>query len=199
MWKQYLRICKENAAIVLFADGLFMADLMESQRKLWRYNLVWDKVLTSGFLNANRQPLRKHEEICVFYKKQPTYNPQKVLGGANHSKGKEKQNANNNYGKYGWIDNREKLGNLKHPTSIIQISKSHPSVAKHPTEKPVELCEWLIKTYTNENEIVLDSCMGSGSTCIAAINTNRKYVGIELDDHYFSIASERINDHLYLK
>lgn len=196
MWEHYLRVIKDNGAIVLFADGLFMADLMKSQRKLWRYNLIWDKVLTSGFLNANRQPLRQHEELCVFYKKQPTYNPQKVPGKMNHSKGTEKKNENNNYGEYGWVDNREELGSMKHPTSIIRVQKTHPSISLHPTEKPVELCEWLIKTYTNEGEIVLDSCVGSGTTCIAAINTDRKYIGIELEENNYNVAINRVASHL---
>lgn len=111
LWLEYKRIAKPNAAIVLFADGMFEANLMLSNPKMWRYNLVWDKVLTSGFLNANRMPLRSHEEICVFYQKQPTYNPQKTLGQKNHSKGHPKENANENYGEYGFVDNADELGN----------------------------------------------------------------------------------------
>ena len=192
LWEQYKRIIKNNGAIVLFADGLFMSNLMLSNTKLWRYNLVWDKVLTSGFLNANRMPLRRHEEICVFYKKQPTYNPQKNKGKPNHSKGKPKTNANNNYGEFDFVDNKDILGDLKHPTSILRFSKPHPAVAQHPTQKSIECCEYLIKTYTNEGETVLDNCMGSGATAIACINTDRNYIGFELDKHYCDIANERI-------
>ena len=105
LWEYYNRIIKDNGCIALFSDGLFMADLMISNRKIWKYNLIWDKVLTSGFLNANKQPLRQHEEICVFYKKPPTYNPQKVKGVPSHSKGKPKDCSNNNYGKFDFIDN----------------------------------------------------------------------------------------------
>lgn len=196
MWEQYLRIIKSNGCIAIFADGMFMADLMKSQEKIWRYNLIWDKVLSTGFLNANKQPLRVHEEICIFYKKPPVYHPQKVLGAMNHSKGKKKVCDNNNYERYEFVDNREELGEWKHPTSILRFQKPHPSVVTHPTEKSVELCEWLIKSYTNEGELVLDSCAGSGSTCIAAINTNRKFIGMEMDGHYFGVAKNRIQERL---
>lgn len=193
LWKQYKRIAKPNTAIALFSDGMFEANLMLSNPKWWRYNLVWDKVLTSGFLNANRMPLRSHEEICIFYQKQPTYNPQKTVGEKNHSKGKPKENANENYGEYGFVDNSDQLGNLKHPKSILTFPKPHPSVAVHPTQKSLELCEWLIKTYTNPGDVVLDNCMGSGTTCLAAKNTGRHYIGFELDPAYFEIAKDRLN------
>ena len=198
LWEQYKRITKENCAICLFADGMFMAKLMTSNPKMWRYNLVWNKVLPSGFLNANRMPLRTTEEIVVFYNKQPIYNPQKTKGTPNHSKGKavnktsdDEGRVNNNYGKYTIVDNNKELGDMKHPTSLITFSKPHPSVSLHPTEKPVHLCEWLIKSYTNENMTVLDNCMGSGSTGVACVNTNRNFIGIELDENYFNIAKER--------
>jgi site-specific DNA-methyltransferase (adenine-specific) len=192
LWEHYNRIIKDNGAILLFCDGLFMCDLMNSNRKMWRYNLVWNKVLPSGFLNANRQPLRQHEEICVFYKKQPIYHPQKHKGKPNHSKGKPKVNQNNNYNKMEFVDNSEELGDMKHPTSIVSFSKPHPSIMVHPTQKPIELLEWLIKSYTDENMIVLDNCMGSGSTGIACVNTNRQFIGIELNEEYFNIAKERL-------
>lgn len=196
LWEQYNRVSKKTAAIILFADGLFMADLMNSNRKNWRYNLVWDKVLPSGFLNANRMPLRRHEELCVFYKSPPVYNPQKTKGNQNHSKGKVKKNENNNYGEFGFVDNSKLLGDMKHPTSIMRFSKPHSSIATHPTEKPVSLLENIIKTYTNEDDAVLDSCMGSGSTGVACVNTNRNFIGIELDAGYFKIAEKRINENI---
>ena len=196
MWEQYLRIAKKNACIAIFADGLYMADLMISQRKIWRYNLIWDKVLTTGFLNANKMPLRKHEEICIFYRKPPTYNPQKIRGKMNHSKGAFKENNNHNYGEYGFVDNSKILGEMKHPTSILTFPKPHSSVARHPTEKSLELCEWLVKTYTNTGELVLDNCVGSGTTCLAAIKNNRNFIGIELSEKYCTIAENRINEYL---
>lgn len=192
LWEQYKRIAKPNAAIVLFADGMFEANLMLSNPKWWRYNLVWDKVLTSGFLNANRMPLRSHEEICVFYQKQPIYNPQKVIGEKNHSKGRPKENANENYGVYNFVDNSDQLGNMKHPKSILTFPKPHPSVAVHPTQKSLELCQWLIRTYTNPGDVVLDNCMGSGTSCLAAKNEGRKFIGMELNESYFSIAKQRL-------
>lgn len=191
LWEQYLRISKIDAAICLHADGMFMADLMKSQPKLWRYNLVWDKKLTSGFLNAKKMPLRRHEEICVFYRRPPTYNPQKVAGAKNHSKGNlGNALANHNYGAYCTVESDQ--SGMKYPTSILEFQKPHPSVAVHPTQKPVELAEWLIKTFTNPGDVVLDNCMGSGTTAIAAINTGRRFVGIELDREYYNIASKRI-------
>lgn len=194
LWRQYNRIIKDNGAILLFSQGVFFVDLVNSNRKLFKYDIVWDKQPTSGFLNANRMPLRQHEQIAVFYKKQPTYNPQKFKGKPNHSKGKLKKNANNNYGEFGFVDNKEELGDMKHPTSVVSFPKPHPSIAKHRTEKPIALLEYLIKTYTNENEVVLDNTMGSGSTGVACINTNRRFIGIELDENYFSIAKERIEN-----
>lgn len=194
LWKQYNRIIKDNGCIALFADGMFMAELMMSNKKMWKYNLVWDKVLPSGFLNANRMPLRSHEEICIFYKKQPTYNPQKVKGKPNHSKGSPKDYENNNYGDFGFVDNSRELGDMKHPVSIVRFSKPHPSVSVHPTQKSVEVCEWLIKSYTNEGMMVLDNCMGSGTTGVACVNTDRNFIGIELDEGYFEIAKNRIEE-----
>ena len=192
LWKNYNRIIKPNGVIALFCDGMFMAELMVSNKKMWRYNLVWDKILPSGFLNANRQPLRSHEEIVIFYKKQPIYNPQKFKGQANHSKGTSQKNTNNNYGKFEIVDNREELGDMKHPRSIWSFQKPHPSKMVHPTEKSLECVECLIKTYTNEGDIVLDNTMGSGTTCLGALNTNRYYVGIEKDEQYFEIAVKKI-------
>ena len=196
LWKQYNRIIKDNGAIVLFAQGMFTAQLMMSNPDMWRYNLVWDKVLTSGFLNAKRMPLRSHEDILVFYKSLPTYNPQMTEGKPLHGKGstyKTKELTNNCYGNLNATDDVRKGNTEKYPKSIITFQKTHPSKAVHPTEKAVSLLEYLIKTYTNEGEIVLDNCMGSGSTGVACINTNRNFIGMELTEKYFGIAKERIN------
>lgn len=195
LWEQYNRVIKDNGCIALFSQGLFYVDLVNSNRKMFRYDLVWDKVMTSGFLNANRMPMRQHEQIAIFYKKLPTYNPQKVKGSKNHSKGKVKEiDVNNNYGNHSFVDNSELLGDMKNPTSIVTFSKPHPSICVHPTQKSVELLEWLIKTYTNENDVVLDNCMGSGTCGIACVNTSRNFIGIELDEKYFKIAKERIGN-----
>lgn len=198
MWKQYDRIIKENGCIALFADGMFMSDLMQSNKKLWRYNLVWDKELISGFLNANRMPLRSHEEICIFYKKLPTYNPQFTDGEPLHGMGtkfSQEKNKNNNYGNFDSCNNpsAKRTGDTKkYPKSIVKFPRPASCVMIHPTQKPVELLEWLIKTYTNENDFVLDNCMGSGSTGVAAVGINRNFIGMELEEKYFNIAKERI-------
>lgn len=197
LWALYERITKENAAIVLTASNGFFIDLVNSNRKLYRYDLVWDKVLTSGFLNANRQPLRQHEQIAVFYRKQPVYNPQFTQGKPLHGKGnayKSKMLINNNYGNFAAVDDSRKGSTEKYPTSIICFPKSHPSKALHPTEKPLELFSWLIRTYTNPGELVLDNCMGSGTTGIACKILNRNFIGIEIDEKHFRIAEKRINE-----
>ena len=198
MCEQYDRIIKENGCIALFADGMFMSDLMQSNKKLWRYNLVWDKELISGFLNANRMPLRSHEEICIFYKKLPTYNPQFTDGEPLHGMGtkfSQEKNKNNNYGNFDSCNNpsAKRTGDTKkYPKSIVKFPRPASCVMIHPTQKPVELLEWLIKTYTNENDFVLDNCMGSGSTGVAAVGINRNFIGMELEEKYFNIAKERI-------
>jgi len=138
LWGQYDRIIKDNGCIALFSQGLFYVDLVNSNRKLFRYDLIWDKVLTSGFLNAKRMPLRQHEQIAIFYKKLPTYNPQFSVGEPLHSKGsgyKDKQPKNQNYGHFNIMDDSRKGSTDKYPTSILKFSKPHPSIAKHRTEK----------------------------------------------------------------
>lgn len=195
LWQQYERIITDTATICLFGQDTFTAKLMLSNEKLHRYNIIWDKVLTGGFLNAKKQPLRSHEDICIFYKKFGTYNPQMIVGEKCHSKGKavgqhSDNLTNNNYGGYTVV---ECVNDMKYPKSIISFSKPHPSIAVHPTQKPVDLLQYLIKTYTNEGDTVLDNCMGSGSTGVAAKILNRNFIGIELDENYFKIAEERIN------
>lgn len=198
LWAQYERIIKDNGAIVLFGQGLFFVDLINSNRKLFRYDLVWDKQLISGFLNANRMPLRVHENIAVFYKQLPIYNPQYTEGKPLHSKGNSylnKECKNENYGKFEMTDDSRAGSTQKHPKSIISFQKPHPSKAQHRTEKSIEMLEWLIKTYTNEGDTVLDNTMGSGTTGVAAVNLNRSFIGIEKDEAYFKIAEQRINAH----
>ena len=198
LWNEYNRIIKDNGCIALFGQGLFYVDLVNSNRKMFKYDLVWNKILTSGFLNAKRQPLRLHEQIAIFYKKQPTYNPQMEVGEPSHSKGnkyKEKDVTNNNYGKINAVET-DSESNLKYPKSIITFQKPHPSKALHRTEKSVECIEYLIKTYTNEGEVVLDNCAGSFTTAIACLNTNRKFICIEKDEKYFEIGKNRIIEKL---
>ena len=187
LWERYNHIIKKNGGIALFCDGLFMAELMQSNKKMWRYNLIWDKQRGSDFLNANVKPLKCHEEISIFYKKKPTYNKQ--LWYSTPYKLTKNGNLSDNYG------NRktaytESLNGARNPLSILSYSKNGSRL--HPTQKPVELCEYLIKTYTNENGVVLDNFMGSGTTGVACVNTNRNFIGMELDENYFNIAKDRI-------
>lgn len=192
LWKQYKRIIKENGSIVLFGNGLFTAGLALSNKEMWRYNLVWEKTQPTGFLNSHKMPMRKHEDILVFYKKLPTFNPQKTQGHVRKvSTAKHKENCRKteNYGDYNFstYDSTERF-----PNSIITFPKDTQQSALHPTQKPVALLEYLIKTYTNEGETVLDNCMGSGSTGVACVNTNRNFIGMELDGNCFQIAEKRI-------
>lgn len=195
LWEQYNRVIKDNGAIILFGQGMFTAQLMMSNPKMWRYNLIWQKGgRCSGFLNAKKMPLREHEDILVFYKSLPTYNPQNVKcepHKRNHSRGKqEKEQTNRCYGNFGKAE--DIITDEKYPKSILNFKRPHPQI--HPTQKPVALLEYLIKTYTNEGDTVLDNCMGSGSCGVAAVNTNRKFIGIELDENYFNIAKKRIEE-----
>lgn len=192
LWDQYGRVIKDNGAIVLFANGMFTADLMQSNRGMWRYNLVWRKTQPTGFLNANRMPLRGHEDICVFYKKPPLYHAQKVTGYPRKVSTAEHKRASlisADYREYIPVsyDSTE-----RYPTSVLTFSKDIQKSALLPTQKPVALLEWLIKAYTLPGETVLDSCMGSGSTGVASMNTGKRFIGIEIDPEYFAAAEKRI-------
>lgn len=198
LWKHYKRIIKDNGAILLFGSGLFYIDLVNSNRSMFRYDLIWNKKLSTGFLNAKKMPLRQHEMIAGFYKKSPDYNPQFTEGNPLHSLGKKHKGRicenNNNYGRFS-VGNDERAGSTeKYPVSILSFQKPHPSVAKHRTEKPVKLLEWLIKTYSNEEDLILDNCCGSGSTLEAAKNLKRNFIGIEKDISNKEIIEERIKE-----
>jgi len=193
LWTQYERIIKPNGCIVLTGQDKFSARLMLSNERLHRYNLIWEKTSPTGHLNAKRMPLRSHEDILVFYKSLPTYNPQKTIGHARKvSTASHKRNSKitTNYGKHGLTtyDSTE-----RYPKSVLRFATDKQISAIHPTQKPVALFEYLIKTYTNEGEVVLDNCMGSGTTGVACINSNRSFIGMEKDIKYFEIAAERIS------
>ena len=195
LWNEYERIIKPNGAIVLTAQGLFTADLMLSNRRLWRYNLIWDKVAKTGFLNSKKMQLRQHEDICIFYKSQPTYNPQMAKcepHKRNHSKGNMLAPQKNScYGSF--TETPTIISDEKFPTYIISISKEHNTGSFfHPTQKPVALFEYLIKTYTNEGDLVLDNCAGSGTTAIACLNTGRDYILMEQEEKYIDVICKRI-------
>ena len=150
LWEQYLRIAKPTTPIILFAQGMFTADLMHSNRKMWRYNLVWDKGRVGGFLNSNRMPLRQHEDIAIFYKKLPVYNPQMMPcapHARNHGRGSMNKVVNRCYGNF--TPTPAVIADEKFPTSILPFNKEHDGDQFHPTQKPVDLLRYLVLTYTN--------------------------------------------------
>lgn len=188
LWKEYKRIIKDNGAIVLTAIQPFASALVMSNPKMFKYEWIWQKSYITNVLNAKKQPVRNHEQILVFYKKQPTYNPQGVeevnrmtrQGTSSTNYGKRKEN--NEY--------FQEKGN--YPRSVLFVSSKGEGKKLHPTQKPVKLFEYLIKTYTNEGDTVLDNCLGSGTTAVACINTGRNFIGIEIEEEYCKIANERI-------
>lgn len=194
LWEQYKRIIKDNGVIVLFSNGLFTIDLINSNRKMFKYKLIWKKNVPTGMSSAKYRPMKYYEEICVFAKGKTTYNPiMKERVGV----GK----ACYNYDHYCNPNNHINLEKQKkkydpdfvQPSDILEFKVVPNRRGKlHSTQKPVELLEWLINTYTNENDTVLDNCMGSGSAGVASLNTTRNFIGIELDEDYFNIAKERI-------
>jgi site-specific DNA-methyltransferase (adenine-specific) len=193
LWEQYMRVAKRNAAIVLTASQPFTTALIASNLKDFKYCWIWDKVLPRGHLNAKRQPLRVFEDVAVFYRSQPPYNPQKTT---DH----KRKVAHTKYEKAG--DGKQVYGAEKrdthydsterYPTGIIRVSNAAQTGKVHPTQKPVALMEYLIRTYTNEGDLVMDNCMGSGTTGVACVNTGRGFIGMEQDPSYFLIAAERI-------
>ncbi|MFT4140184.1 MAG: site-specific DNA-methyltransferase [Bacillus sp. (in: firmicutes)] len=196
LWKQYERIIKDNGAIVLTAQTPFDKVLGTSNLKLLKYEWIWDKALATGHLNAKKMPMKRHENILIFYKKLPIYNPQ-MIKGEPYNKGFGHVYSSN-YGKQIDVSHVNETGN-RYPTSIILKSNANRRGKFHPTQKPVSLFEYLIKTYTNEGETVLDNCMGSGTTAIACMNINRNFIGFELDEEYWRLANERIEQHKAIK
>ena len=190
LWEQYERIAKPNAAIVLFGAEPFSSHLRLSNLKLFKYDIIWDKVKGTGFLNAKRQVMRNHEIISVFYKKQCTYNPQKTTG---HKLKKSSRGKHLQTDVYGQMNNDYTYESTeRYPRSIQVFSTDTQNSSFHSTQKPVALCEYLIRTYTNEGETVLDNTMGSGTTGVACVNTGRHFIGIEQEEKYFWMTQERI-------
>ena len=190
LWEQYERVIKDNGAIVLFGSQPFTSALVMSNLKLFKYEWIWQKTLATNFMLVKKQPAKKHENILVFYKKQPTYNPQMETGKPYKDKPRKRT-----VGIHGNAETIKKAINnegTRYPSSVQLFSNGNNGNV-HPTQKPVDLCEYLIKTYTNEGETVLDNTMGSGTTGVACVNANRSFIGMELDDKYFGIAKARIN------
>lgn len=190
LWSEYMRVIKDNGAILLFGQEPFSSQLRMSNRRHFKYDWIWEKSHARGFLNAWKQPLRKTELISVFYKKQCLYNPQitdkpkeNIRPQSNRTK------LSDNYGDFK-LDTHKLPADKSMPTNIIRFNTVQKGL--HPTQKPVDLCEYLIKTYTSEGETVLDNCIGSGTTAIACVRTKRNFIGFELEKKYFDIANERI-------
>lgn len=189
LWIEYNRIIKDNGAIILFGSQPFTSLMITSNLNMFRYCLVWEKNKFSDFLNSKRKPMKTNEDIAVFYKKQPTYNPQYWYSTPytrwNTQTAVDKQS---NYGTH--KENYVKSDGKRLPTTVLKFNRVERPL--HPTQKPIDLLEWLIKTYTNENDLVLDNCMGVGSTGVACKNINRKFIGIELEEKYYEIAKKSI-------
>jgi DNA modification methylase len=185
LWEQYRRIIKDKGAIVLTASQPFTSNLVMSNPKLFRYSLVWEKSKSTGYLNSKKMPMRSHEDILVFYKSLPIYNPQ-MVDGKPYDKGKAHRPTEVYREQKGEIHVKNDSGQ-RYPRSVQYFKTAESEgVVYHPTQKPISLMEWLIKTYTNEGDIVLDNC----------IRTNRKYIGIDIDESYINITTERISNEL---
>ncbi|MDU4051046.1 MAG: site-specific DNA-methyltransferase [Clostridium perfringens] len=199
LWEQYNRIIKDNGAIVLFGIEPFSSRLRMSNIENYKYDWYWNKTKPVGFANAKKMPLKDVETIGVYYKRLPTYNPQGLIKCNRTISNSTKQLKHNNISAINGGKFKTKTFIQEHTNYPRQILRFSVEQGLHPTQKPVELLEYLIKTYTNEGEVILDNCMGSGSTGVACLNTNRKFIGIELDDTYFDIAYNRINGYIYNK
>ena len=190
LWENYNRVTKDNAAIVLFGTEPFSTELRHSNLKMYKYDWIWDKVKPNGHLVAKHRPMQRNENISVFGKGKINYYP--IMIERDKPK-KSKEYSRTEIMGGNTTDNKGKTLNKKYPQNILVYSNAYQKNKLHPTQKPVELLEYLIKTYTQEGEVVLDNCMGSGTTGVACKNLNRKFIGIELDDTYFEIAKNRIN------
>ena len=198
LWKQYNRVVKETGIVVLFSSGLFTIDLINSNRKDFKYKLIWKKNVPTGMSSAKYRPMKYYEEICVFYKKMGTYNPQmkERIGVGKACYNYDHYCGESNHVHYEKVKKRYDP-NFVQPSDVLEFNVVPNRKGKvHPTQKPVALLEYLIETYTNEGETVLDNCMGSGSTGVACIHTNRNFIGMELDETYFNIAKNRIEEEL---
>ena len=194
LWFQYKRIIKNNGVIILTATNPFASELVVSNIGWFKYEWIWDKEQGTNQFLKDTQPLRKHEQVLVFYKNKPTYNPVMIQSWRREIKIRQETTD-----KITGVESKEKTSydskGLKYPTTILPINRPHWREGRfHPTQKPILLMQYLIQTYTNEGELVLDNCMGSGSTGVACMNTNRKFIGIELDENYFNIAKNRIEE-----
>lgn len=196
LWMEYKRVLKPSGVVVLTSIQPFTSSLVISNSEWFKYSLVWHKTSPTGYLNAKKMPLRSHEDILVFYKGKPTYNPQKTHGHPRKvSTAAHKRNSKKttNYGMHGLTtyDSTD-----RYPISVLPFKSDKQKSSLHPTQKPVALFEWLIRTYTNEGDIVLDNCIGSGTTAVACINIGRRYIGMDSSKESIDIANNRIKNHV---
>lgn len=192
LWEQFKRIIKDNGAIVLTSKQPFTTDLINSNRKRYRYNLVWVKNISTGFYNAKVMPLQTHEDICVFYKHKPTYNPQMETGfrrKVSKASSKRKCQSAEIYNKAICVTDYDSTE--RYPISLLYFESDKHKNALHPTQKPVALFEYLIKTFSNKGDLIVDCCAGSNTTEVACIHTERKYIGFEKERKYFELGTER--------
>jgi len=192
MWIQLKRVIKPNGAIILSSQSPFDKVLACSNLDMFKYEWIYEKTAATGHLNAKKAPMKSHENILVFYEKQPTYNPQMVLNQKPTNSFTKRNGDGECYGKTSEISGGGST--TRYPRSVQLFKSDKQKISLHPTQKPVMLMEYLIKTYSNEREIVLDFTMGSGTTGVACVNTNRDFIGIEMDEWYFKIAHNRINE-----
>ncbi len=204
LWEQYKRIIKDNGAIVLTASQPFTSALVMSNPKMFKYEWIWNKLYGTNIFEANKRPMKYHENILVFYKEQPNYNKQMTFAKKENIRDRirnsKKESLGTVYGDQKAYTPIKENDEERNPISILEYSNQanelHRTKRVHPTQKPVALMEYLIRTYTNEGETVLDFTMGSGTTGVACKNLNRNFIGIELDPEYFKIAGKRINENL---
>lgn len=190
LWASYDSLRGDRTPVVLFGSGVFTARMIGSNEADYRYSLIWDKQTITGQLNSKKQPLRSHEDLNVFYRKQPVYNPQMVYTGrASHPRGRNRKRTVNHWGLFDNTPTVEQHG-WQYPRSILAFKR--PKTGRHPSQKPVELMEWLIRTFTNPGDVVLDNVAGSGTTLVAARNCGRRAIGIELRDDYVEMIVERL-------
>jgi site-specific DNA-methyltransferase (adenine-specific) len=196
LWSEYKRVLKPNGVILLTASQPFTTVLIGNDLKMFKYNLVWDKVAITNPMLAKKQPMRCHEDVLVFYDKQPTYNPQMRVGVKWIRAGK-KQHTTDTLGQSTLFNNGSDKSEMKYPKSIITFSNADKTKNEHPTQKPIALMEYLVKTYTNEGDTVLDNTMGSGTTNLACIKLNRKSIGIEKEKQYYDVAVRRASEYCH--
>ena len=194
LWSEYERVIKDNGVIVLFGNEPFSSVLRTSNLKLYRYDWIWEKTKATGFQNSKIQPMRKYENLSVFYKHKPTYNPQGLIKKENITSNVRSGNIKNEHSFNTYKGKKPVAEYTNYPVNIVKFKNASGKGHLHPTMKPLSLIEYMIRTYTNEGDMVLDNTMGSGTTGVACIKTNRNFIGMELDETYYNLAKKRVEE-----